>query len=125
MQTCLLDILDTAGQEEYSAMRDHVGSAANHSNNTVFIIIYIFNELPPSVLVCVQYVRTGECFLMVYSITSRSSFDQVKSLYDWTMRIRDGVIPMASLAMWGVWRGWGWFACKAECSQAEVLKDCS
>ena len=24
MQTCLLDILDTAGQEEYSAMRDLV-----------------------------------------------------------------------------------------------------
>ena len=24
MQTCLLDILDTAGQEEYSAMRDQV-----------------------------------------------------------------------------------------------------
>ena len=24
LQTCLLDILDTAGQEEYSAMRDTV-----------------------------------------------------------------------------------------------------
>lgn len=24
-ETCLLDILDTAGQEEYSAMRDQVG----------------------------------------------------------------------------------------------------
>lgn len=27
-ETCLLDILDTAGQEEYSALRDHVISAA-------------------------------------------------------------------------------------------------
>lgn len=26
VQTCLLDILDTAGQEEYSAMRDHVST---------------------------------------------------------------------------------------------------
>ena len=26
LQTCLLDILDTAGQEEYSAMRDHVST---------------------------------------------------------------------------------------------------
>lgn len=28
MQTCLLDILDTAGQEEYSAMRDQVSKLA-------------------------------------------------------------------------------------------------
>ena len=44
--TCLLDILDTAGQEEYSAMRD-------------------------------QYMRTGQGFLIVYSIVSRNSFDEV------------------------------------------------
>lgn len=30
VQTCLLDILDTAGQEEYSAMRDAV-SDSSHS----------------------------------------------------------------------------------------------
>src|SRR3990167_5324440 len=38
----LLDILDTAGQEEYSAMRD-------------------------------QYIRSAEGFLLVFSLTSRSS----------------------------------------------------
>lgn len=31
MQTCLLDILDTAGQEEYSAMRDSVKKFNNKS----------------------------------------------------------------------------------------------
>ena len=32
---------------------------------------------------------------MVYSITDRSSFDQVQSLYDWTSRIRDSeILPM-------------------------------
>eukprot|EP00002_Diphylleia_rotans_P022614 TRINITY_DN442_c0_g3_i1.p1 TRINITY_DN442_c0_g3~~TRINITY_DN442_c0_g3_i1.p1 ORF type:complete len:188 (+),score=45.87 TRINITY_DN442_c0_g3_i1:82-645(+) len=57
-ETCLLDILDTAGQEEYSAMRD-------------------------------QYMRTGEGFLCVYSITSRSSFDEVSSFRDQILRVKD------------------------------------
>jgi GTPase KRas len=39
-EVALLDVLDTAGQEEYSAMRE-------------------------------QYMRTGEGFLLVYSITDR------------------------------------------------------
>ena len=45
-EVALLDVLDTAGQEEYSAMRE-------------------------------QYMRTGEGFLLVYSITSRQSFDEI------------------------------------------------
>eukprot|EP01086_Lenisia_limosa_P008480 TRINITY_DN2_c0_g3_i1.p1 TRINITY_DN2_c0_g3~~TRINITY_DN2_c0_g3_i1.p1 ORF type:complete len:187 (-),score=73.97 TRINITY_DN2_c0_g3_i1:103-663(-) len=57
-ETCLLDILDTAGQEEYSAMRD-------------------------------QYMRTGEGFICVYSITSRSSFDEVTSFRDQIIRVKD------------------------------------
>ena len=63
-QTCLLDILDTAGQEEYSAMRD-------------------------------QYTRTSDCFLIVYAITDRSSFDQVEPLIDFTKRVKDSDdVPM-------------------------------
>ena len=57
-ETCLLDILDTAGQEEYSCMRD-------------------------------QYVRTGEGFYIVYSITSRSSFDEISSIVDQIRRVKD------------------------------------
>lgn len=57
-ETCLLDILDTAGQEEYSAMRD-------------------------------QYMRTGQCFLIVYSITSRSSFDEVTAIVEQIRRVKD------------------------------------
>lgn len=57
-QTCLLDILDTAGQEEYSAMRD-------------------------------QYMRMGDCFLIVFAITSRSSFDEVEMLMECCRRVRD------------------------------------
>eukprot|EP01105_Mastigella_eilhardi_P007415 TRINITY_DN1886_c0_g3_i1.p1 TRINITY_DN1886_c0_g3~~TRINITY_DN1886_c0_g3_i1.p1 ORF type:complete len:964 (-),score=269.19 TRINITY_DN1886_c0_g3_i1:66-2957(-) len=54
----LLDILDTAGQEEYSAMRD-------------------------------QYMRTGQVFLLVYAISSRSSFDEAPSLHDHVLRIKE------------------------------------
>eukprot|EP00296_Roombia_truncata_P000621 JP436302.1.p1 GENE.JP436302.1~~JP436302.1.p1 ORF type:complete len:189 (-),score=86.44 JP436302.1:267-833(-) len=57
-ETCLLDILDTAGQEEYSAMRD-------------------------------QYMRTGQGFLVVYSITSRSSFDEVSAFREQISRVKD------------------------------------
>jgi len=57
-ETCLLDILDTAGQEEYSAMRD-------------------------------QYMRTGQGFILVYSITSRSSFDEITSFHEHILRVKD------------------------------------
>lgn len=49
-EVALLDVLDTAGQEEYSAMRE-------------------------------QYMRTGEGFLLVYSITSRNSFEEISTFH--------------------------------------------
>ncbi|PRP87528.1 Ras GTPase [Planoprotostelium fungivorum] len=57
-ETCLLDILDTAGQEEYSAMRD-------------------------------QYMRTGQGFIMVYSITAKASFDEIASFREQILRVKD------------------------------------
>jgi len=63
-ETCLLDILDTAGQEEYSAMRD-------------------------------QYMRTGQGFLMVYAITSRSSFEELVGFKDQILRVKEADhVPM-------------------------------
>ena len=63
-ETCLLDILDTAGQEEYSAMRD-------------------------------QYMRTGEGFLCVFAITSRSSFEEIDGFREQILRVKDeDVVPM-------------------------------
>jgi len=56
--TSLIDILDTAGQEEYSAMQD-------------------------------QYMRSGEGFMLVYSITSRSSFDKINTIYQKIQRVKD------------------------------------
>lgn len=54
----ILDILDTAGQEEYSAMRE-------------------------------QYMRTGEGFLLVYSVTSKTSFEELMTYYQQILRVKD------------------------------------
>lgn len=60
----LLDVLDTAGQEEYSAMRE-------------------------------QYMRTGEGFLLVYSITSRESFEEIRTFQQQILRVKDkDIFPM-------------------------------
>jgi GTPase KRas protein len=53
-----LDVLDTAGQEEYSAMRE-------------------------------QYMRTGEGFLLIYSITSRQSFEEIMTFQQQILRVKD------------------------------------
>lgn len=57
-EVALLDVLDTAGQEEYSAMRE-------------------------------QYMRTGEGFLLVYSITSRTSFVEIATFQQQILRVKD------------------------------------
>lgn len=63
-ESCLLDVLDTAGQEEYNAMRD-------------------------------QYMASGEGFLLVYSINSRDSFDEITSFKDQILRVKDAEnVPM-------------------------------
>merc|ERR1712010_395827 len=49
--SCLLEILDTAGQEEFTALRD-------------------------------QWIRDCEGFVLIYSITSRPSFEQISVFKD-------------------------------------------
>jgi hypothetical protein len=51
-------VLDTAGQEEYSAMRE-------------------------------QYMRTGEGFLLVYSITDRQSYEEIMTFQQQILRVKD------------------------------------
>ncbi|KAL1928120.1 hypothetical protein VTP01DRAFT_3036 [Rhizomucor pusillus] len=57
-QPCVLEVLDTAGQEEYTALRD-------------------------------QWIRDGEGFLIVYSISSRSTFERVERFRDQIFRVKD------------------------------------
>ncbi|CEG73392.1 Putative Small G-protein Ras2 [Rhizopus microsporus] len=55
---CILEVLDTAGQEEYTALRD-------------------------------QWIRDGEGFLIVYSITSRSTFETANKFKQQIVRIKE------------------------------------
>lgn len=57
-RSCVLDILDTAGQDEYSALRD-------------------------------TYYRTGKGFILVYSVTSRKSFEDISNFQDEILRSLD------------------------------------
>lgn len=60
----LLDVLDTAGQEEYLAMRE-------------------------------QYMRTGEGFLLVYSINLRNSLEELTGFYEQILRVKDSdLVPV-------------------------------
>ena len=36
-----------------------------------------------------QYIRTGEGFLLVYSITSRNSFEAISTFYQQILRVKD------------------------------------
>ena len=54
----MLEVLDTAGQEEYTALRD-------------------------------QWIRDGEGFILVYSITSRASFTRIRKFHSQIQRVKD------------------------------------
>ena len=54
----LVAVLDTAGQEEFSAMRE-------------------------------QYMRKGDGFLLVYSVTDKQSFDNIINFYTQILRVKD------------------------------------
>ncbi|KAJ4306141.1 RAS2 protein [Collariella sp. IMI 366227] len=64
-QACMLEVLDTAGQEEYTALRD-------------------------------QWIRDGEGFVLVYSISSRSSFTRIKRFHHQIQRGRRSRRPTPS-----------------------------
>lgn len=57
-QWCILDVLDTAGQEEFSAMRE-------------------------------QYMRKGDGFLLVYSVTDKQSYENITNFYTQILRVKD------------------------------------
>jgi GTPase KRas protein len=61
-QACMLEVLDTAGQEEYTALRD-------------------------------QWIRDGEGFILVYSITSRNSFTRIQKFHAQVQRVKESGHP--------------------------------
>ncbi|XP_065199288.1 ras-related protein Rap-1b [Sycon ciliatum] len=61
---CMLEILDTAGTEQFTAMRD-------------------------------LYMKNGQGFALVYSITAQSTFNDLSDLRDQILRVKDtGDVPM-------------------------------
>ncbi|KAJ5070958.1 ras-like protein rasb [Anaeramoeba ignava] len=67
-QVCLLDILDTAGQEDLVSMKD-------------------------------QNLRSGQGFLIVFSVTSKHSFSQVAGIRDEILRAKDSEdVPIILIA---------------------------
>lgn len=65
-QSYVLDILDTAGEDAYSGLRD-------------------------------QWIRGGEVFMLVYSISSRESFAHAESLHH-DVQARNGTAPVILVA---------------------------
>lgn len=57
----MLEVLDTAGQEEYTALRD-------------------------------QWIRDGEGFVLVYSISSRSSFARIQKFHHQIQRVKESAL---------------------------------
>lgn len=48
-----------------------------------------------------QYMRTGQGFLCVYSITSRSSFDEIASFREQILRVKDkDKVPMIGMYLY-------------------------
>jgi small GTP-binding protein len=63
-QQCMLEILDTAGTEQFTAMRD-------------------------------LYMKNGQGFVLVYSITSQSTFNDLADLREQILRVKDtDKVPM-------------------------------
>ncbi|AEO62336.1 uncharacterized protein THITE_2106402 [Thermothielavioides terrestris NRRL 8126] len=61
----MLEVLDTAGQEEYTALRD-------------------------------QWIRDGEGFILVYSISSRSSFTRIRRFHHQIQRVKESAASSPS-----------------------------
>lgn len=57
----MLEVLDTAGQEEYTALRD-------------------------------QWIRDGEGFVLVYSISNRNSFLRIKRFHSQIQRVKEAAV---------------------------------
>ncbi|KAI5288039.1 Ras GTPase ras2, partial [Ascosphaera acerosa] len=75
-QSCMLEVLDTAGQEEYIALRD-------------------------------QWIRDGEGFILVYSITSRSSFSRMQKFYQQIQLVKESSMGPMGGSMGGGGGGGG------------------
>lgn len=87
-EVALLDVLDTAGQEEYG----YVSSSFWPYRPATWRLLsppLSRHFLSPYSAMREQYMRTGEGFLLVYSITSRNSFEEISTFHQQILRVKD------------------------------------
>lgn len=72
---CVLEILDTAGTEQFASMRD-------------------------------LYIKNGHGFVVVYSITSHQTFNDIRNLRDQIIRVKGteqvGFVTTGSFILWSI-----------------------
>jgi len=82
----LLDVLDTADQEEYGYVAHPIGST--------LIMLLLHSAMQE------QYMRTGEGFLLVYSITLRNSFEEINQCHQQILHVKDwDLFPMVAVVI--------------------------
>ena len=90
-ETCLLDILDTAGQEEYSAMRDQYMRTGTWSS----IITYSCMVICLLILCTWNHDTSGEGFLIVFAVNNAKSFEDITQYREQIKRVKDAEeVPM-------------------------------
>ena len=93
----MIDILDTPGQEAYTSVLDQLRSRYSTKSLRFFPPTAFVPPLPcfivSDVISCrplvEQYLRVGEGFLLVYSTTSRESFEATNRLHQQILQVRD------------------------------------
>ncbi|KAH6909052.1 24 kDa ras-like protein [Coprinopsis sp. MPI-PUGE-AT-0042] len=100
-EVALLDVLDTAGQEEYGTPRstrlgEQVASFISSlllgfPNSASHLVLGKRRDIDAQLFRAMreQYMRTGEGFLLVYSITSRNSFEEISIFHQQILRVKD------------------------------------
>jgi GTPase KRas len=88
-ELALIDVLDTAGQEEYTQVTPPT------SDRSAMLTQHVFHFRAMRE----QYMRTGEGFLLIYSITSRTSFEEIFVAYRQILTVKDRLyFPMILVA---------------------------
>ena len=92
---CMLDVLDTAGQEELSVRAQDLCPT--------FRVRAVLNWLdccdgPNSLWQALrsQWIRSGEGFLLLYSITDKTSFDELEEFRTQILHVRRPHPPLPS-----------------------------
>jgi GTPase SAR1 family protein len=96
-----LDILDTAGQEEYAAVRALLRRFDRCSPRPArAVLTSLIQQMRDN------YFRTGEGFLCVYSMTMQNSFDLMPTFHEQILRVTEDDQVRMSLAglLCSLWR---------------------